>query len=133
MKLEPDEFQCITSVTVLAHECLIGMKMLVRWPAMKEAIRVLLKRQREDESDNSNLSQNPQIVRLHNICLPRIMANSELKSKLLSRPTKQKNPYVREAEITTAKSSTSEANREQETRRVSRRGRRRRVQGEVNA
>ena len=85
VKLEHEDFQYITPVIVvkgLAHECLIGMNVLVRWPAMKEAIRVLLKRQSESERDNNSWSDKPQFARLNNICLPRIMADVELKCKL---------------------------------------------------
>ena len=63
-KLEHDDFQCITPVIVakgLAHECLIGMNVLVRWPAMKEAIRLLLKRQPECELDKSSWVKNPRV------------------------------------------------------------------------
>ena len=45
VKLEHEDFQCITMVIVakgLAHEWLIGMNVLLRWPAIKEAISVLL-------------------------------------------------------------------------------------------
>ena len=52
VKLEHDEFQCIIPVIVakgLAHEYLIGMNVFVRWPVMKEAIRVLLKRPPEND------------------------------------------------------------------------------------
>ena len=82
VKLEHDDFQCITPVIVakgLAHVCLIGMNALVRWPAMMEAIRVLLKRQTENERYNNSWSNSPQIARLKNICLPGLMADSELK------------------------------------------------------
>ena len=71
----------------LAHECLVGMSVWVRRPAMKEAIRVLLKRPPENDRDNSGWSNNPQFARLNNICLPRIMADSELRSKLLAKST----------------------------------------------
>ena len=91
--MEHEDFQCITPVIVakgLAHECLVSLNVLVKWPAIKEAIRVLLKRRPEDESNNNSLSRNPKIARLHNICLPRIMADNELKNKLLSTPTRSK-------------------------------------------
>ena len=57
VKLEHEDFQCITTVIVekgLANECLIGMNVLVRWPAMMEANRLLLKRQPKDERDYSS-------------------------------------------------------------------------------
>ena len=111
VKLKHHDFQCITPVIVakgLANECLIGMNVLVRWPAMKEAIRVLLNRQPENERDSISWSKNPQIARLNNICLPRFMANSELKSKLFSRPTTTK---VLETEARTVGCPTSEAKR----------------------
>ena len=88
VKLKHDDFKCITPVILakgLAHECMIGMNMFVRWLAMKEERRVLLKRQPEDESDNSSLSQNPEIARLNNICLPRIRADFDFKNKILSK------------------------------------------------
>ena len=83
VRLEHEDFECITPVIVangLAQECLVGMNVLVKWPAMKEAIRVLLKRRPESDSNNNSLSLKPKIARLHNICLPRIMANVELKT-----------------------------------------------------
>ena len=112
VKLEHDDFQCITPVIVakgLAHECLIGMNVLIRWPAMKEVIRLLLKRQPEDERDNSSWAKNRQITRLNHICLPCIMADIELKSKLLSRPTTTK---VTETEATTVESDQNETSLE---------------------
>ena len=72
---------------VLAHESLIGMNVLVRWPAMIEAIRVLLKRPPENALDNNSWSNSTQFAKLNNICLPRIMVDSELRSKLLYRCT----------------------------------------------
>ena len=65
------------------------MNVLVRWPEMKEAISVLLKRRLEGESDNNSLIMHPKITRLYNICLPRIMADNELKGKFL---LQHKNP-----------------------------------------
>ena len=110
MKLEHDYFQCITPVIVakgLARECLIGMNVLVRWLAIREAIRVLLKRQPESERDNNSWSDNPQFARLNNICLPRIMADSELESKLLAKSTMIQAP---ETEVIEAQLQTDETN-----------------------
>ena len=84
VKLEHDYFQCITPVIIakgLAHECLVSMSVLVRWPAMKEAIRVLLKRQPENEREKNSWSNNLEFTTLNNICLLRIMPDGELKSK----------------------------------------------------
>ena len=64
VKLEHDDFQCITPVIVpkgLAHECLIRMNVLVRWP-IKEAIRVLLKRPIENDLDNNSWTNSPQFA-----------------------------------------------------------------------
>ena len=47
-KLDNDKIKCITpyiSAKGLAHEFLIGMNVLVRWPILKEAISALLKKQ----------------------------------------------------------------------------------------
>ena len=86
VKLEHDDFHCITPVIVakgLAHECLIGMNVLVRWPAMIEAIRVLLKSQPKDESKDRSLSKN---LMINIICLPMFIADFDLKNKILSQP-----------------------------------------------
>ena len=90
VKLAHEEFQCITTVILakgLAHECLIGMNVLVQWPAMKEAIRILLDRPPVNHRDINNWAVNPQFARLNNICLPRIMGDCDLKSKLLAKST----------------------------------------------
>ena len=74
--LEHVDFKSVTQVIVangLAHDCLIGMNILVRWPAMKEAIGVLL--QNERMTERGVVSEDPKIARLHNICLPRILAD----------------------------------------------------------
>ena len=84
IRLEHDDFQCVTQVIVasgLAHDCLIGMNILVRWPAMKEAIGVLL--QNEKMSEMQMCSDNTKIARLHNICLPRILADEGFKERHL--------------------------------------------------
>ena len=110
VKLEHDDFQGIRPVIVekrLAHECLIGMNVLVRWPAMKEAIRVLDNRQQESKRDNNSLSDNIQFARLNNICLPRIMVDSELKSKLLAKSAMIQAP---ETEVIEVQLQTDETN-----------------------
>ena len=90
VKLEKDEFKCITPVIVakgLAHECLIGMNVLVRWPILKEAISALLKKQPVVGEENRRLSKIPLIARLNNIGLPQIIADNEFKNKLLLKQT----------------------------------------------
>ena len=67
VKLEYDKFKCVTPVIVvkgLSHECLIGMNVLVRWPILKDAITVLLKKQPVDGEENRGLSKSPLIARL---------------------------------------------------------------------
>ena len=52
VNLENEDFQCVTQVIVangLVHNCLIGMNILVCWPAMKETIDVLLKNEKISE------------------------------------------------------------------------------------
>ena len=86
VKLEHEEFRCVTPVIVamgLAHECLIGMNVLVRWPTMKEAIRVLTQNGQHARREVEGLSHDPKIARLHNICLPRIFADDGFKHRHL--------------------------------------------------
>ena len=90
MKLEKDEFKCISPVIVakgLAHECLIGINVLVRWPVMKEAISALLKKQPVVGEENRRLLKIQLIARLNNIGLPQIIADNEFKNKLLLKQT----------------------------------------------
>ena len=110
VKLEHDDFQCITAVIVakgLAHECLVDMNVLVRWPAMKEAIRVLLQRPPEYERDRNDWSNSPQFARFNNICLPRIMADDELRSKLLAKYILFPTPGIEVLEVSSATSATN--------------------------
>ena len=72
------EFQCLSPVIIavdLAHDCLIGMNLLVMWPTMRDAIHVLIKARLSDEKKNSRFEPDSTATRLNNICLPRILSN----------------------------------------------------------
>ena len=46
VKLKFKDFECISTVIVaknLAYECLLGMNVLTKWPAMREAIKIMAK------------------------------------------------------------------------------------------
>ena len=81
--LKHDQFQCISPVIVavdLAHDCLIGMNVLVLWPTMRDAIEVLLKARQHNSNDNRKFESDSKATRLNNICLPRILADFNIDS-----------------------------------------------------
>ena len=46
VKLKFKDFECLSTVIVatnLAYECLLGMNVLTKWPAMREAIEIMAK------------------------------------------------------------------------------------------
>ena len=84
VKLKNVDFKCVTQVIVangLANDFLIGIYILVRWPAMIEAIGVLLKNERT--SERRVVSDDSMIARLHNICLQRILADEAFRDRHL--------------------------------------------------
>ena len=65
------EFQFLSPVIKavdLAHDCLIGMNVLVMWPTMRYAIDVLMKARLSDEEKNSRFEPDSTATRLRNIC-----------------------------------------------------------------
>ena len=79
LKIEKEEFQWVSKsngASGLAHDCLIGMNILVRWPTMKEAISVSMKSEPRGE-EGFSLSSNPDIAKLQRICLPPNLSNCE--------------------------------------------------------
>ena len=76
--LRHDQFNCISPVIVavdLAHDCLIGMNVLVLWPKMRNAIDVLLKVRLQSKNADPKFETDNQAKRLNNICLPRILTD----------------------------------------------------------
>ena len=74
VKLIHADFQCISPVIVasnLAHDCLIGMNVLTKWPTMNNAINVL--RRVKINKIDSNFNPSLTSTRLHNICLPKLL------------------------------------------------------------
>ena len=75
--LEHRGSNCVSSVIVaknLAHECLLGMNVLTKWPVTKDAIEVLLTASGNKANDKYKcLDTNVKAVRLHNICIPEIL------------------------------------------------------------
>ena len=72
------EFQCLSPVIIaedLAHDCLIGMDVLVMWPTMRDAIDVLMKARLGDKERNSGFKSDSTATRLNNVCRPRILSN----------------------------------------------------------
>jgi hypothetical protein len=63
------EFQCLSPVIIavdLAHDCLIGMNVLVMWPTMKNAIDVLMKARIGEEDNDSRFKSDSTATRLNN-------------------------------------------------------------------
>ena len=68
--LRHDQFNCISPVIVavdLAHDCLIGMNVLVLWPTMRNAFDVLLKARLQSKNANPKFEADTQATRLNNI------------------------------------------------------------------
>ena len=89
--LRHEQFMCVSPVIVavdLAHDCLIGMNVLVLWPTMKDAIDVLMKARPEVEDSGQMFVPKSSATRLNNICLPKIASNFDIKS--IKYPTVEK-------------------------------------------
>ena len=89
--LRHDQFNCISPVIVavdLAHDCLIGMNVLVLWPTMRNAIEVLLKARLQSANVDPKFESDTQATRLNNICLPRIMSDFDLDRFSMKEPVK---------------------------------------------
>ena len=81
--LRHDQFNCISPVIVavdLAHDCLIGMNVLVLWPKKRNAIDVLLKVRLQSKNADPKFEADTQATRLNNICLPRILTDFAFES-----------------------------------------------------
>ena len=89
--LRHDRFNCISPVIVavdLAHDCLIGMNVLVFWPTMRNAIEVLLKARLQSTNVDPKFESDTQATRLNNICLPRILSDFDVGRFSMKEPFK---------------------------------------------
>ena len=76
--IKQKEFQCLRPVIIAvdpAHDCLIGINVLVILAKMRDVIDVLMKARLSDKEKNSRYKSDSIATRLNNVCLPRILSN----------------------------------------------------------
>ena len=94
--LKHDKFECVSPVIVavdLAHDCLIGMNVLMLWPTIREAIEVLM-RANTVKDKIVLFDPDSRTTRLNNACLPRILSDFDIERM---RPNVNAIQYNREA------------------------------------